>query len=101
MKEAQSRCDAVEFAEWMAEYRLEPFGDERGDINAAMICTLVANAMKGKGGKTYKLSDFMPEFGKERKQQSVADMAMAMNVFASMHNMSLKGRKNGSSLATR
>lgn len=93
MKEAQSRCDAVEFAEWMAEYRLEPFGDERGDINAAMICTLVANAMKGKGGKTYKLSDFMPEFGKVRKEQSLQSMATAMSVFASMHNATVKGKK--------
>lgn len=79
----------------MAEYRLEPFGDERGDINAAMICTLVANAMKGKGGKTYKLSDFIPEFGKARKQQSLESMAAAMNVFANMHNATVKGQKNG------
>lgn len=101
MKEAQERCDAVEFAEWLAEYRIEPFGDERGDINAAMICTLVANAMKGKGGKTYKLADFIPEFGKAKKEQSLESMRAVMTVFANMHNATMKGSKNGNKNAHR
>lgn len=41
--EAQARIGSAEFAEWMAYYRVEPFGEERADLrNGALISTIAA-----------------------------------------------------------
>lgn len=49
-----------ELHEWMAFYRLEPFGDERADLRAGIIASTVANANRGKRGPVRKPTDFMP-----------------------------------------
>lgn len=56
---------AEEFAEWRAFERVEgPFGDRRLDSLAALICTTVANAWRGKR-KPYELKDFILQWGKK------------------------------------
>ena len=50
----------AELYEWMAFYRLEPFGDERADVRAGMVCAVVHNVNRGKRGKAAKPTDFMP-----------------------------------------
>lgn len=57
-----------EFAEWQAYYRLEPFGEERADIRAAMICKILADINTPKGKTHAKLEDFMPRFGAPEPQ---------------------------------
>lgn len=58
-----ARCmrevDSAEFSEWIAYYHLEPFGDERADLRAAIIAHTNASVMRGKKSKPYKLKDFM------------------------------------------
>ncbi len=49
-----------ELHDWMAFYRLEPFGDERADLRAGIIASTVANSNRGKRGETRKPTDFMP-----------------------------------------
>ncbi len=49
--------DAQELLEWQAVYLLDPWGGERGDINAATIALMWA-------GKDTELDDLMPDFGK-------------------------------------
>lgn len=45
--------------EWCAYYELEPFGQERDNWHAAVIASTVANAMRGKGGRSLSVKDFM------------------------------------------
>lgn len=46
----------------MEFYKLEPFGEMRGDYRAAMVASTVANSagMTGEDKKPLKPSDFMP-----------------------------------------
>lgn len=55
--EAQERIDALEFAEWMAFWSLEPFGDEWRQIARLCAATLQVWAKKG---KTIREDAFMP-----------------------------------------
>lgn len=55
--------------EWYAYAALEPFGEERADLRAAMVAATVANCMgRKKGQKAFKLTDFMLEFDKQTKR---------------------------------
>ena len=79
--EAQQRISAREFAEWLAYYQRSPWGPERADYAAGLICSVVAN-VSGRLKKTMKPQDFMPNYGPP-KRQSVADMkAILMQVGA-------------------
>lgn len=55
---------AHEFAEWIAYYSLEPFGEERADLRAAIVACVIANANRDpkKRRRAFKLADFMPQF---------------------------------------
>lgn len=53
---------STQIAEWMAYFRLEPFGERRADLRAGIIASTVANAHKAKDSRPYKPQDFMPDF---------------------------------------
>jgi hypothetical protein len=59
--ELQARMSSLEFAEWLAYYRIEPFGEERADARHASMAALIANIFRGKH-KAYDANDFMPRF---------------------------------------
>lgn len=61
-----------EFAEWMALYDLELFGDKRADLRAAIVASTVANVNRDpkKRRKAYSPEDFMPKFERKRKRSS-------------------------------
>jgi len=70
----------------MAYYELEPFGEERADLRAAIIACTLANIWRGKGQRSLKPHDFMPDFdkpGKTRgtKQQTTEEMRAVMDTF--------------------
>ena len=67
--EAMARCDSMEFAEWCAFYMLDPWGGERGDLQAGIIASTIAQVNAAKG-KRFKPSDFMPKFGPPPKPPS-------------------------------
>lgn len=51
---------AQELNEWMAYDMIEPIGNRRGDIQAALIAMTVANySMTKKKGKTFGIQDFL------------------------------------------
>lgn len=52
------------FAEWLAYERLEPFGEERADLRAAIIASSIVNVFAAKG-RTVKLKDFMIDWDAE------------------------------------
>ena len=78
-------------AEWQAYYQLEPFGEMRGDLRNAMLCSLVANALRGKDQPAYAPDDFMPNFERRAKRTRRArgeqtpeeQMAIMMGLFGS------------------
>ncbi len=61
--EMLSRMSSREFAEWMAYYRLEPFGDERADLRAGTIAAPLLNMWAAKGSAKAKPSDWIMKFG--------------------------------------
>lgn len=63
-----ARMGSAELTEWMAVERITgPFGRRRADIQAAIVAATVANSNRGKGGKRFKVSDFLLPYGVERK----------------------------------
>lgn len=58
--------------EWQDYAILEPFGEIRADLRAAIISATIANVFRGKKQRAYRPADFMPKFGKvevEERQQ--------------------------------
>ena len=53
-----ARISSRELSEWMAYYSLEPFGAVRGDLQAAIVASTVANS----AGANTKPADFIPDF---------------------------------------
>lgn len=78
-------------SEWAAYYKLEPFGEERGDLRSAIIAATVANANRDpKKSKPAKVEDFMPKF---EKQETNIEQAIG---FAAAMTAALGGEvKNG------
>lgn len=58
--EMLSSMSGEQFAEWVAFYRLEPFGYEAGMVGHAITASTIANTNRGKGQKPFKPETFMP-----------------------------------------
>jgi hypothetical protein len=56
-------------SEWLAYAELEPFGEFRDDVRAAIIASTVANMLRGRKQKAFSISDFMLKFDEPKKQQ--------------------------------
>ena len=70
MAELLARISSRELTEWMQYYELEPFGEERADLHAAIVAATVANSNRRKGKRAFKPADFMPRFEKRDEPQS-------------------------------
>ena len=64
----QAQMSSNEFTEWLAYYRLEPFGEERADLRMAILAALIAN-VNSDGKKKYSPEEFMPVFDQEQEQK--------------------------------
>ena len=75
VQELLGRVDSRELTEWMAFYQIEPFGAERGDLQAGIVASTVANVHRDpkKKREPFKPADFMPEFGKRPQSQRRPD----------------------------
>lgn len=60
--EMMERMPSSEFEEWKILYQIEPFGDKRGDIQAALIAQTVANMLRDPKAKAYPLDMFLLSF---------------------------------------
>lgn len=69
VKRLLAEFDSHELGEWMAFYKLEPWGEERADIRAAIVARTVASQW---AKEVPDLEDFMPFL--ERDPQSLDDM---------------------------
>lgn len=71
-------------SEWIAYYTIEPFGEERADIRAAITDITIAAAApnRKRGAKLPKIEEFMPRFdGDGKREQSVEQMIQAAAAF--------------------
>lgn len=59
---------SLEFTEWIAYAKLEPFGERRADWRAAQIVAMLANVNRGKGQRAYEVKDFLLQFGRPEPQ---------------------------------
>jgi hypothetical protein len=62
-----------EVAEWQAFYRLEPFGDFRGDLRAGTIACTIANVFSGKGEKRSPFDFMFFNKNKQKVSRSISD----------------------------
>ncbi len=60
-----------ELAHWVAFYEVNPFGLDRGDLQAGIIASTIANV---NSKKTYKAEDFMADFDRKPKTQTMDQM---------------------------
>ena len=60
----------------MAFYELEPFGPERNDVGAGIVASTIANVNRDpkKRKKPFSPSDFVPQFGTEKKERDWQDL---------------------------
>ena len=65
------------FAELLAEERIDPRGESRADLRAAIGTSVLANCNRAKGKPAFKPADFMPKFrqAKHDAKQVAADLA--------------------------
>lgn len=88
-----NRLGSSELTEWMAFEKITgPLGRRRLDIQAATIASTVANANRGKGGKKFKLGDFLIPYGEQRK--TPAQMLEAIKGLNKSMGGEERGRRN-------
>ena len=73
MAEWQRAMSSHEFAEWMAFYKLQPFGEVRSDLRMALMMAQMANIFRGKDSKEFTAKDFMPDFDKALEELEVSE----------------------------
>jgi hypothetical protein len=82
MRRVLREMDAEEFGWWAALYRRDPWGEERADARHGILCSLVANALSGKG-KKFKPADFVPKYGPRPKaKKSLYEQFKAITIAA-------------------
>jgi len=99
---------AREFAEWLAVYRDEPFGDVRGDLQAALIAEQIFNANRGTGQPSAKIGNMIAlmwtekppgvewmaqALGAGREPMSGEDMEAQFSAMVDQHNAVLDQKK--------
>lgn len=72
--ELLKRMPSSELTEWMAFDQLEPFGEPRADMRAALVCATTANSRRGRDDRPFGLDDFMlGPFGPEAQDEAAAN----------------------------
>jgi len=78
---------AGEFAQWLAYYVVEPFGEARADIRTATLAALMANINcdPETQPKPFTVADFLPDYWQDPDDEA-ADLEMKMRMIASAIN---------------
>ena len=66
--ELKERMTHAEFIRWIAYSRMEPWGYDMDNWRAGLIASTMANVNRGRKGKSYKPSDFMPQRQKTQRE---------------------------------
>ena len=79
VRELLGRIDSHELSEWQAYYTLDPFGEERADLRAGIIASVIANVNRDpKKGPPFKPSQFMPLIEEEEKVEQTQEVQMSV-----------------------
>ncbi|GAA3301296.1 phage tail assembly protein T [Streptomyces cinereospinus] len=90
VRELLARTSSSELAEWRAfEMLTGPLGPARGDVQAALVASVVAGVHRSKGAPP-KVSDFMPRWDRQRVRKSPEELFR----MAQQANAALGGRFN-------
>lgn len=79
--ELLSRASGSELADWVAYERIAgPLGPDRGDVQAGVIASTMANVMRGKSGRIFKPKDFIPQWDRPvaRTPEAMRNALMAL-----------------------
>lgn len=58
---------ANELDRWRVFLEQEPQGESRADFRMGQICAVIANSHRRKSAKSYRWSDFVPDFRSKRR----------------------------------
>ena len=84
-----------EFVEWIAFFKLRPWGEERADARAALMPFVFSNAFAGKASKP-KFEDFLIMPNKQKpKRNSAEQMFAVLRAVATVQNAKTKKNGNG------
>lgn len=64
---------SAELTEWIAFNQLSPIGDDRGDLQAAIITSTLANVNRAEKTAPFKPRDFMPYVREEKTERPVSE----------------------------
>lgn len=83
MQELLARISSRELSEWWAFSLLEPFGEKRADIRAAIIASTVANTARDpkRRRRPFRPSEFMPRFERKKERQSWEEQLQIVEMF--------------------
>lgn len=75
MDQMLARLPARMLAEWMAYYTIEPFGVERGDLQAGLVAAAIYNVHRDpkRRRQPFTPADFLLEFPPEEEIAAAAD----------------------------
>jgi hypothetical protein len=79
------RLTSKQFGEWVAFYSIDPFGDQRGDLQAAIVAATVSNRLRNKTEKPAQPIDFMP-FYREPEQKPEQIKNTLRSILSSFHD---------------
>lgn len=82
--------DAEEFSWWLAYYEMQPFGDDREDLRAAVQTSTLANIHRKKGAKPIKPEDVFSNLKRHRREQTSEEMKAACMAWNSLLGGSFK-----------
>jgi hypothetical protein len=77
IRDCQQHITSAEFAEWLAYYSIEPFGDDLLDRQMAQLEALMANIHRDpKKGRSFKPDDFAlrQDPGSRMEEQDVEEL---------------------------
>jgi len=70
--------DAEEVAWWQAHYEWQPFGEDREDVRAGLIYSVIRNVNRKRGGRCIGPEDVFPHLKqlRRRRHQTIQEMKM-------------------------
>ncbi|MFA9202794.1 MAG: DUF4035 domain-containing protein [Flavobacteriales bacterium] len=91
VNELTSTLDAAELVEWMAFYRIDPWGGYRTDLAAATIAATMANIKRAPNQTAYSTDDFIPY---QRVPESIDHAAISAGCKMMFSSLKNRGQAN-------
>lgn len=101
--ELLQRVSSKEMTQWLAFYRLEPFGRYFDDYGAGVVASTIANVNRSRNSGAFKPTDFTPNWGEgdtdnTDKRQPISEMRDVLMSFVSSkpkRNKKRRGKARG------